>query len=40
MKTLQYKEIIHGLPPVLTCDHVISLDLELSNQGESNVYNN
>ncbi len=34
MKTLQYKEIIHGLPPVLTSDHVISLDLELSNLRE------
>lgn len=34
MKTLQYKEIIHGLPPVLTSEHVISLDLELSNLRE------
>ena len=34
MKTLQYKEIIHGFPPVLTSDQVISLDLELSNLRE------
>ena len=34
MKKLSYKEIIYGLPPVLTNEHVISLDLELSNLRE------